>query len=270
MTPTPAATRPTRRYLYWELVIVLALSLGKSGIYAIVNLAERYWRDIAGQTVTLNKAQADTQVFDLIYQLLGIFFALVPVALVIYLFAREGRSLLRESGVFGPRRAVLLDWLHGLAIFLIIGFGTLGVYHLSRALNLSPPVEYAAGTLYPHEVLVLILRAFENGILEELIVIAYLFLRAKDLGLIPALPTKLTALTTPTIWVLIATSLIRASYHLYQGIGAGIGNFLMGLLFGAYFLRRGRVAPLIIAHIIIDLVGFLGFRFFGPFLGLGT
>ncbi len=275
----------TKRYLRWELAIVLALSLGKSGVYAAVNLAERYWRDIAGQTVVLNKAQADTDLFDLIYQLLGVFFALVPVALVAYLFAREGRSFLREAGAIGAsaghreRRPVLRDWLHGLGIFVIIGVGTVGVYHASRTLELSPPVQYAAGTLYPHEGLVLVLRAIQNGVLEELIVVAYLFLRAKDLGLIKALPSGAPGLKPPALrgfvaslpWgLLIATSLLRASYHLYQGVGAGIGNFLMGLAFGAYFLKRGRVAPLIIAHVVIDLVGFLGYRFFGPFLGLGS
>lgn len=284
--PSPVSGAPAPwRYLRWELAIVLALSLGKSGVYAAVELAERYWRDIAGQTVVLNRAQADTSIFDLIYQLLGVFFALVPVVLVGYLFAREGRNFLRESGALGRSagdhrpRPILRDWAHGVGVFLVIGFGTLGVYHAARALELSPPVQYAAGTLYPHEALVLILRAVQNGVLEELIVVAYLFLRAKDLGLIANLPLSAPGLSKSALrgflgalpWrLLIATSVLRASYHLYQGVGAGVGNFLMGLVFGAYFLKRGRVAPLIIAHVVIDLVGFLGYRFFGPFLGLGT
>ena len=264
---------------------MLALSLGRSGVYAIVDVAERYWLNIEGQTVVLNRAQADNSLFDLIYQLLGVFFALVPVALVMYLFAREGRSFLRDAGTIGAtagqaeQRPIVRDWLHGIGIFFIIGLGTVAVYHASRALGISPPVEYAAGTLFPHEVLVLTLSALKNGVLEELIVVAYLFLRAKDLGLIRTLPISSPGLTPAALrdffssipWgLLIATSLLRASYHLYQGFGAGIGNFLMGLAFGAYFLKRGRIAPLIIAHVIIDLVGFLGFRFFGPILGLGT
>lgn len=255
---------------------MLALSLGRSGVYAIVNLADRYWRNLQGQTVVLNKAQADSGLFDLIYQLLGVFFALVPVALVILLFVREGRNFLREAGAIAT---TWRDWAHGILIFLLIGIGTVGVYHASRATGISPPVEYAAGTLFPHEALVLALSALKNGVLEELIVVAYLVLRAKDLGLLTNLPLGKPGLGAPSLhsffaalpWgLLIATSLLRASYHLYQGIGAGIGNFLMGLAFGAYFLKRGRVAPLIIAHVIIDLVGFFGFRFFGPILGLGT
>ena len=251
MTPIPSVC-----LLRWEIALVVLLSLGKSGIYAVVRLAERYYHDAADVTVTLNQAQAPTAVFDLIYQLLGVFFALLPVALVILLFKNQQRSFLREAGMFN---ATVKDWVHGVGLFFLIGVGTVGVYQASRQLGISPVVEYAAGTMYPHEIAVLVLRSFENGLLEELIVVAYLAIRVRDITGV-----------TPGWKFLVATSLLRASYHLYQGIGAGIGNFLMGLIFGAYFLKRWRVLPLVIAHVLLDLVGFLAFRFFGPFLGLGS
>ena len=33
----------------------------------------------------------------------------------------------------------------------------------------------------------------------------------------------------------------------------------MGVVFGAYFQRRGRVLPLVIAHTILDTVAFVGY-----------
>ncbi|HJE78333.1 MAG TPA: CPBP family intramembrane metalloprotease, partial [Brevibacterium epidermidis] len=57
--------------------------------------------------------------------------------------------------------------------------------------------------------------------------------------------------------IIISLALFRASYHLYQGIGPFIGNVAMGIIFGWYFLRKGRLMPLVWAHVIIDAVGFL-------------
>ena len=79
----------TRRGLKIELLIVLGLSLGRSGIYAIVNLIDKMTRaPLGSQTTSLNNSLNQRQYFDLTYQLLDIFFALVPVMLVFYLLWR--------------------------------------------------------------------------------------------------------------------------------------------------------------------------------------
>ena len=51
---------------------------------------------------------------------------------------------------------------------------------------------------------------------------------------------------------------MRGSYHLYQGIGGFLGNFVLGLIFGWWFQRTRRVWPLILAHFIIDAISFIG------------
>ena len=61
---------------------------------------------------------------------------------------------------------------------------------------------------------------------------------------------------------------LRGSYHLYQGFGAFIGNVVMGLVFGEWFRRRGRVMPLVIAHTLLDIVAFVGYQLFAGALGL--
>ena len=62
---------------------------------------------------------------------------------------------------------------------------------------------------------VLIAVAFANGWAEEIIVVAFLMTRLRQLGLSPR--------TTPLL-----SSLLRGAYHLYQGFGAGLGNVAMG------------------------------------------
>ena len=82
--------------------------------------------------------------------------------------------------------------------------------------------------------------------LEEVIVLAYLLHRLKQLGWKPA----------PAI---AASALLRGSYHLYQGFGGFVGNLGMGVIFGWLYTRWNRVMPFIIAHFLIDAVAFIGY-----------
>jgi len=57
------------------------------------------------------------------------------------------------------------------------------------------------------------------------------------------------------MWFAINVStLIRLSYHLYQGPIAIVSIIPMGLLFGYYYARTGRLWPLILAHAIMDFL----------------
>ena len=64
-----------------------------------------------------------------------------------------------------------------------------------------------------------------------------------------------------------ASALLRGGYHLYQGVGAGIGNVVMGLVFGRYYQLANRVWPLVIAHAVIDVVAFVGYALLHDHLG---
>ena len=59
--------------------------------------------------------------------------------------------------------------------------------------------------------------------------------------------------------IVVASALLRGSYHLYQGWGAFVGNAIMGLVFAEYYRRRRRVMPLVVAHTIMDMVVFVGY-----------
>jgi membrane protease YdiL (CAAX protease family) len=102
---------------------------------------------------------------------------------------------------------------------------------------------------------VLILAAVQNAVLEEVVAVGYLM-------------TRLTQLGWSTGATIVASAALRGSYHLYQGVGAGLGNFVMGLVFGYLFHRTGRVLPLVIAHTVLDIVVFVGYLLFADQLGL--
>jgi membrane protease YdiL (CAAX protease family) len=92
----------------------------------------------------------------------------------------------------------------------------------------------------------LLFAAVRASLLEEVIVVGYLFNRLLRLGI------------SPNSQILLSASL-RATYHLYQGFGGFIGNFVMGLLFGYLYQRWGRVMPLVVAHFILDAAIFVGY-----------
>jgi membrane protease YdiL (CAAX protease family) len=71
--------------------------------------------------------------------------------------------------------------------------------------------------------------------------------------------TRLRQLRFSPVAAVIVTSVLRGLYHLYQGFGAGLGNLVMGLVFGYVYVRTGRLWPLIVAHAVIDAVAFVGY-----------
>ncbi len=91
-----------------------------------------------------------------------------------------------------------------------------------------------------------VLRAAQNAIVEETIVLAYLLHRLRQIGW-----TDRTAL--------VASALLRGTYHLYQGYGAFAANLLMGIAFGLWWQKGRRTMPLVVAHFVIDAAVFVGY-----------
>ena len=236
----------SRKLLVLEVCLVFALSLGRSGVYAIVNFVAALTssQSLSSQSAVLNGSRAPGRPnLDLLLQLLAIGFGLVPVLLVAYLLLRSGESL-RTLGfdLSQPRR----DAFRGALLALVIGGTGLAFYLITYALGVDLTV--VAENL-PHvwwRIPVLLLSALENALLEEVVVVGYLMRRLSQLGWGPRS-------------TLVCSALVRGSYHFYQGVGGFLGNAAMGLVFGRLYQRWGRVAPLVVAHTLIDTVAFVGY-----------
>jgi membrane protease YdiL (CAAX protease family) len=247
MTGTPQPDqRAIGRRLSVEIWIVLGLSLGRSAVYALVDIVARLTAGppLAQQTATLNASQSPRPYLDLTYQLLSIGFALVPVALALFLLSGQGRSAVRRIGLDAVRP--VRDLGIGVGLAAVIGIPGLGLYALGRLLGITVQVQASALNAAWWTIPVLVLAALQNALLEEVVAVAYLMERLRDLRW-----------RTPLI--LAASALLRGSYHLYQGFGPFIGNAVMGLVFAEYYRRRRRVLPLVVAHMLLDVVAFVGY-----------
>ena len=234
-----------RRSIRNELWLVFALSLGASGIRALLQLIGAFTAKatLRGQTTTLNGSQAQQSWLDLALQLTSIVSALPPVFLVAYFLSTAGDSL-RSLGV--DRKRPGSDAWRGAALAAVVGGSGLALYLGANAagFNLTVVPENLPAVWW--RIPILLLSAAQNALLEEVLVAGYLLHQLKKLG------------WSDNRAVLVSAAL-RGSYHLYQGIGAFVGNFVMGLLFGRVYQRTGRTAPLIVAHTLIDAVAFLGY-----------
>ncbi|EDY51546.1 integral membrane protein [Streptomyces clavuligerus] len=230
-----------------ELLLVLALSLGASAMSSLISFAGALTRPggLSEQAAKLNGSAAPGRPWlDLAWQLFGITTALVPVALVAHLLTREGAGGLRSLGF--DRSRPWPDLGRGTLIAAGIGSAGLAFYLVAQAtgLNLTVVPESLPGVWWKFPVL--ILSAIQNSVVEEVIVVGYLLRRLDQLG------------WTPTA-SLMTSSVLRGSYHLYQGIGGFIGNMVMGVVFVLLYRRWGRVGPLVVAHALLDIVAFVGY-----------
>jgi len=236
----------TRRLLGWEIVVVFAVSLGRSALQAVISFIGSLTahKTLGQQQALLVGSMAPGRpLLDLSLQLASLLLSLAPVALVFYLLARSGESP-SAIGLDATRPAS--DVGRGVVLAAVIGGLGLGLYlaafHLGVNLNVVPENLPAVWWRIP----VLILDGLQNGILEEIVVLAYLLHRLDQLDWSPASAIALSAV-------------LRGSYHLYQGLGGFLGNAAMGVVFAILYRRWGRVTPFIIAHGLIDAVAFVGY-----------
>lgn len=239
---------PSRAWLRAEVLVVLALSLGRSAVYSLLALAEALAAGpLTTQSTALNPSLQENPWLDLLRQLLSITFALVPVALVVLLLAVTAGSVRQALADLGMDLGrPLRDLGHGLLLAAAIGVPGLAVYYLGRMLGATVEVIPAALATHWWTTAVLILHALKNALLEEVIVVGYLYQRLERLGWSPRR-------------ILLASALLRGAYHTYQGVGPGLANLVMGLVFGEWYRRTRRTMPLVIAHTVIDVAAFVGY-----------
>jgi uncharacterized protein len=218
---------------------VLSLSVLASAVLAIISL---WTAPVRGVTVA---AANQSPVFA--EQMARFAFGLAPVWLVVHLLRRNGESA-ASIGLAADRPGP--DVLRGVALFVVVGLGGVGVYLAAVALGVNRFVIPSPPPGHWWTVPVAFLNATEAAVLEEVIVVGYLI-------------TRLRQLRWTAVAAVAASALLRATYHLYQGWGGFLGNLAMGALFGVVFVRTRRAWPLVVAHFLLDVgaaLGYLAFR----------
>ncbi|MDV2433089.1 CPBP family intramembrane glutamic endopeptidase [Corynebacterium tuberculostearicum] len=224
-----------------ELLIVLTLTFGISGVRAVLNLINSLAapQRLDEQSVTLNSSQSSLAWVDMGLQLCS--------AAVLFSYGALALFLLAKDRIM-PRAHRARDWLEGAGLAALIGIPGLALYFAALQLGWSKeviPGDFANAWV---EIPVSLLKAAANAFAEETVVVMWLMTRLRQAHW--SLPATLAA-----------SSILRGSYHLYQGVSAGCGNIIMGLIYGYYYHRTGRVWPLVIAHFLIDAVAFVGYSF---------
>ncbi|GGL25571.1 CPBP family intramembrane glutamic endopeptidase [Nocardia jinanensis] len=234
-----------QRGIRLEILVVLGVTFGLSGMNAALSLLESALAPggVGERTVALNTSRTTQSFIDLLFQLLGVLRLVAWAGLALYLLWRSGigpRAIGLARARFRP------DWLHGLALAAVIGLPGLGLYLAAQAVGVNVTIVPDALSDHWWRIPALVLSACANSAAEEIVVVAYLLTRLRALG-----------------WsdnsALAASALLRGSYHLYQGLGGGLGNVVMGVVFARYWQRTGRLWPLIIAHAVIDIVAYVGY-----------
>jgi membrane protease YdiL (CAAX protease family) len=170
------------------------------------------------------------------------------VAVVLYIMYRSELAW----SAYGFKRPRLFDVFSGFCILIVTSMllTTLAL-PLSVAWGADLASDFMESSyefLYPStptEFIILALMAIAIGVGEEFAMRGYL---------IP----RLEQLFHSTFKSIAVSSLIFASYHLYQGIGATILIFFVGLAFGCAFCWLRRIWPLVIAHALMDFVALSG------------
>jgi membrane protease YdiL (CAAX protease family) len=242
-----------RRLAGLEVWLVFGLTLGLSGLRSALSLVQSLLRTLplSRQHVALNAPAALNQYVDLALQLANAWELVAWGLLGAYLLVRSGVRL-RDIGLdrLRPGRDALLA--AGLAA--LIGIPGLGLYLVAHALGLALTVQPSTLTDTWWRLPVLVVSAAGNAFAEEVLLTGYLLTRLRSLGWSENRAVGVSAL-------------VRGCYHLYQGFGGGIGNLVMGAVFGRVWQRTGRLWALVGAHTLLDVVAFLGYALLAGHVG---
>ena len=220
--PRPAGT-PRMLRLELGLVLLLAFSPGILGLLLLA----------LGPQGT---APTETQVLpSLVSLLFELFLSWTPVLVVGFLLARNregwaGIGLTRfRAGDLGMG-AVL--WVASFILVLVLA--QLFQYFGQREVDFLPeglPLWFRS--------LQAVLIAVTAGVTEEIVVRGYA-------------QTRLEQLRAPTAVIILLPTALWGVLHIYQGAGAALTIFGLGLMYAWYFQRTRRLWPLILAHVLFD------------------
>ncbi|MCF7223238.1 CPBP family intramembrane glutamic endopeptidase [Marilutibacter chinensis] len=144
-----------------------------------------------------------------------------------------------DVGALYPRPG-LGGALVGLALYAAIWVAWAAVMPLFAREDGAP--EVVAFSYSGSSLALIVLFAMVNGAFEEIFLLGVMARGLRHHGLSVAVGLPL---------------LVRILYHLYQGPAGVVSVLVFGLILTAYYLRSGRLWPVVFAHILADIVPFV-------------
>ena len=163
------------------------------------------------------------------------------LTLLWYVLMRRGKSF-SDLGLTWSRKDIIRSIILALGASLAFRM----VYNMIHSAGLTTvgigaSHEYVGHLLFGGGIfLSTILVQFVNPFFEELIVRAYLM-------------TEVKYLTNSITKAIIISTVLQASYHLYQGGAAAFSHLASFLIFSIYFGKTNRITPIILAHLYSDV-----------------
>ena len=211
-----------------EFLVVVSWAFGLPIFSSIMSLGRHGAVATGGAIVFNNSALLNILVFEL-----------VQSAFLIWFLHVRGWTLER-FGLQISWRGTGTGWLLLVLTYVV----TMAAQFLAQQLL---PIDMQAAThRYPKADPTLSMRlvflvSTVNGIFEELFVAGYIITVLRELR---------------GVWTAINVStMVRLLYHLYQGPIGVITVVPMGLLYGYVFTRTRQLWPLMLAHLLIDIIG---------------
>ncbi len=155
--------------------------------------------------------------------------------LILYL---RGWTLWRDF----PFKIDLKNAGYALGVF-ILSYVAYAVLYNIVALSVGQDALHISKFTVTANIGLIIAVSLVNPLFEETFVAYYVFERLKNYG--------------PFIFIAVS-SLIRVSYHLYQGWIGVIGILPLGIVYAIAFWKTRNLMPLYLAHAAQDLIGLIG------------
>jgi membrane protease YdiL (CAAX protease family) len=167
--------------------------------------------------------------------------ALPQIALLLHMISRKGINGCARYGIGPPR---FRDAVGALLLFACI-FLFSSLFAMLSPEDSLLPWNVGSPSLFPLAIVV----SFATGYREELFFRAYLIRELTDF--------LVDETSAPSWREITASSLLFSSGHIYQGWLPALSIFLISQLLGFWFIKRGRIHEVAIAHSLYNSMALL-------------
>jgi len=213
-----------------EFLVVVSWAFGLPIFASIMSL---------GTGGEVSSASGGTLVFNNAALINVVVFELVQSVFLVWFLKVRGWTL-EKLGLSITWRGTGWGWMLMLATY-VLAMGVQTIADWTMPAQLHAAVARFPATDKHLSMELVFLASTVNGIFEEVFVAGYI----------------ITALREQRgVWTAInASTVVRLLYHLYQGPLGIMTVVPMGLLYGYFFARTRQLWPLILAHVLIDMIG---------------